>query len=243
MSKALDVVLAGVIAGIVAYATSILGIGGTVIGAVLGAILYQVMSHLFKTPLEGIKTQNVEARIVYTFPLILIVAIEVLFILAMLYENQANFFYILEKATSDNLFRSIGIGLIIMGIYPIIEHENINKRYGYIIIAVGIVKLLGGFADFNVPITDLYAFIFSELGVIISILVIAALSYVIIAITRESVTIIREKDENDLENYEKIGENEVKFGERIDDWLDDDKAGNDPNLNKDDDIKKDHDMR
>ena len=46
---------------------------------------------------------------------------------------------------------------------------------------------------------------------------------------------------NDLENYEKIGENEVKFGERIDDWLDDDKAGNDPNLNKDDDIKKDHD--
>ena len=243
MSKALDVVLAGVIAGIVAYATSILGIGGTVIGAVLGAILYQVMSHLFKTPLEGIKTQNVEARIVYTFPLILIVAIEVLFILAMLYVNQANFFYILENATSDNLFRSIGIGLIIMGIYPIIEHENINKRYGYIIIAVGVVKLLGGFADFNVPITDLYAFIFSELGVIISILVIAALSYVIIAITRESVTIIREKDENDLENYEKIGENEVKFGERIDDWLDDDKAGNDPNLNKDDDIKKDHDMR
>src|SRR4030042_1034551 len=117
MSKALDVVLAGVIAGIVAYATSILGIGGTVIGAVLGAILYQVMSHLFKTPLEGIKTQNVEARIVYTFPLILIVAIEVLFILAMLYVNQANFFYILENATSDNLFRSIGIGLIIMGIY------------------------------------------------------------------------------------------------------------------------------
>jgi hypothetical protein len=243
MSKTLDVVLAGVIAGIVAYATSILGIGGTVIGAVLGAILYQVMTHIFKTPLEGFKTQNVEARIVYTFPLILIVAIEILFILALLYVNQGNFFYILENATSDNLFRSIGIGLIIMGIYPIIEHENINKRYGYIIIAVGIVKVLGGFADFNVPITDLYAFIFSELGVIISILVIAALTYVIIAITMESVTIIREKDENDLENYEKISENDVKFGERIDHWLDEDKTGNDPKLNNDDDIKKDHDMR
>ena len=39
MSKTLDVVTAGIIAGIVAYATAILGIGGTVIGSVLGAIL------------------------------------------------------------------------------------------------------------------------------------------------------------------------------------------------------------
>ena len=85
MSKALDVVMAGIIAGIVAYATSILGIGGTVIGAVIGAILYQIMSHLFKAPLEGIKTQNVEARIVYTFPLILILIVEILYILAILY--------------------------------------------------------------------------------------------------------------------------------------------------------------
>ncbi len=243
MSKTLDVVMAGVIAGIVAYATSILGIGGTVIGAVLGAILYQIMSHLSKAPLEGIKTQNVEAKIVYTFPLILIVAIEILFILALLYVKQGNLFYLLENATSDNLFRSIGLGLIIMGIYPIIEPENINKRYGYIIIAVGIVKLLGGFADFNVPITDLYAFIFSELGVIISLLVIAALTYVIIAITRESVIIINEKNEIDLENYKKIDEHESKYGEKIDDWIKRNDDVNDPQLKDNNDTKRDHDMR
>ena len=64
MSKTSDIIIAGIIAGIVAYATSVLGISGTIIGSVSAAILYQIMSHLFKTPLKGIKTQNVEARIV-----------------------------------------------------------------------------------------------------------------------------------------------------------------------------------
>jgi hypothetical protein len=227
MSKTLDIVLAGIIAGIVAYATSILGIGGTVIGAVLGAILYQVMSHIFKAPLEGIKTQNVEARIVYTIPLILIVAIEILFIFAMLYLKPGNIFYTLENATDYNLFRSIGFGLIIMGLYPIIEPENIKKLYGYIIIIVGVIVLLGGFADFKTPITDLYSFIFSELGVLISLMVIAALSYVTIEMTKETISIINEKNKAELENEDY----EPKHGERIDHWLDGNiKDKNDPEL-------------
>ena len=197
----------------------ILGIRGTVIGAVLGAILYQIMSHLFKAPSEGIKTQNVEARIVYTIPLILIVAIEILFVFALLYIKPGNFFYILENATENNLFRSIGVGLIIMGLYPIIQPENIKKLYGYIIIMVGIIVLLGGFADFNTPITDLYSVIFSELGIIISLMVIAALSYVIIAITKESVTIINDKNETDFENYEKIEDEDVKYNKKLDYWF------------------------
>ncbi len=223
MSKTLDVAMAGIIAGIVAYATSILGIGGTVIGAVLGAILYQIMSHLFKAPLEGIRTQNVEARIVYTIPLILIVAIEILFVFALLYLKPGNFFYILENATENNLFRSIGVGLIIMGLYPIIQPENIKKLYGYIIIIVGIIVLLGGFADFNTPITDLYSVIFSELGIIISLMVIAALSYVIIVITKESVTIISDNNETDFENYEKIEDEDVKYNKKLDYWFKDNK--------------------
>ncbi len=100
----------------------------------------------------------------------------------MLYLKPGNFFYTLENATDYNLFRSIGLGLIIMGIYPIIQPENIKKLYGYIIIIVGsYIVLLGGFADFKAPITDFYSFIFSESGVLISLMVIAALSYVIIA--------------------------------------------------------------
>ena len=68
-----------------------------------------------------------------------------------------------------------------MGIYPIIQSENIKKLYGYIIIVVGVIVLLGGFADFKAPITDFYSFIFSESGILISLMVIAALSYVIVA--------------------------------------------------------------
>ena len=235
--------MAGIIAGIVAYATSILGIGGTVIGAVLGAILYQIMSHLFKDPLEGIRTQNVEARIVYTIPLILIVAIEILFVFALNSIKPGNFFYILERATENNLFRSIGIGLIIMGLYPIIQPENIKKLYGYIIIIVGIIVLLGGFADFNIPITDLYSVIFSELGSHYITYGNFALSYVIIAITKESVTIINDKGETDFENFEKIEDEDVKYNKKLDYWFKDNKNGNDPKINNDDDTKRDHDMR
>jgi len=242
MSKTSDVVLAGIIAGIVAYSTSVLGISGTIIGSVVGAILYQIIPHLFKKPLEGIKTQNVEARIVYTIPLILIVVIEILFIFAMLYLKPGNFFYLLENATENNLFRSIGFGLIIMGIFPIIQPENIKKLYGYIIIIVGVIVLLGGFADTKTPITDIYSFIFSESGVLISLLVIAALSYVILAITRETVILIKEKDEVDVENYVKIGNNKPKYGEKIDHWIESNNKGKDPKK-YDDESKKEHDMR
>lgn len=48
MSKMLDVVMAGVISGIVALTTSKMGVSGTIIGVVLGAMLYQFMSHYVK---------------------------------------------------------------------------------------------------------------------------------------------------------------------------------------------------
>ncbi len=242
MSKSSDVIMAGIIAGIVAYATHILGISGTIIGSVAAAILYQVMSHLSENPLKGIKTQNVEARLVYIFPLVLIVGIEILYILAKLYLKPGDFFYTLEDATNYNLFRSVGLGLIIMGIYPVILSENIKRVYGYIIIIVGVIVLLGGFADFKAPITDLYSFIFAETGILISLMVIAALSYVIFGITNESIKIINNKNKRNSENYEKIGRKRPKYGEKIDHWLD--KQDNKVNDSKvEDDTENDHDMR
>ena len=89
-----------------------------------------------------------------------------------------------------NLFRSIGFGLIIMGIYPLIQPKEIKKEYGYIIIAVGLIKLWNGFSDLNTPITDLYSLLYSELGILISLMVILALSYVILAIAKESIDIV-----------------------------------------------------
>lgn len=204
MSKMLDVIMAGVISGIVAYTTSKIGIAGTVIGAVLGAMLYQVMSHYVKEPLENVNTKKIETRIVYTLPLIIIIAIEIIYILSLLYGKPQEIFYLLENATDWTLFRAIGLGLILMGIYPILNPENIKKSYGYVILFVGIIKLLNGFVDVHSAFVTMYADIFNEFGMIISLLVIGALSYVTLAIIQESIEINRGKEETNTqrEHYE-----------------------------------------
>ncbi len=193
--------MAGVISGIVAYTTSQLGVTGTIIGAVIGSMLYQVMSHIFREPLDGVKTQRVERSIFYIFPLIVILIIEVIYLFYIFSLPQGDLFYLLERATGWNLFRTIGLALIIMGIFPFVEQhlgyeKSISKKYGYVVLAVGVVKLLGGFADLNSAIVDLYSPIFYQLNEIISIMVVIALLYVIISITRESVTFIYEKEYN-----------------------------------------------
>jgi len=190
----LDVVMAGVISGIVALTTSQIGIGGTIIGAVMGAMLYQLMSHFVKEPLENVNTKKIETKIVYVIPLMIIVVIEVIYLFSAIYWKPDQIIHYLENVTDGSLFRTIGLGLLIMGIYPIIQSENIKRSYGYIILSVGIVKLLNGFVDIHSPFVKLYANIFADFGLIISLAVIAALSYVILSIVQESVKISREKD-------------------------------------------------
>ena len=193
MSKMLDVIMAGVISGIVAFTTSKMGIAGTVLGAVLGAMLYQFMSHYIKEPLGNVKTRKIETRVVYAIPLILILAIEIIYIFSAVYWKPEQIFYYLENVTDWNLFRTIGIGLICMGIYPILISENIKQSYGYIILSVGIIMLLNGFIDANISLVELYAHLFAEFGFIISLGVITALLYVIISIIQESIIINREE--------------------------------------------------
>ena len=196
MSKMLDVIMAGVISGIVAITTSKMGVGGTVIGATLGAMLYQVMSHFIKEPLEGVNTKRIETKIVYVFPLIVIVVVELIYLFSSVYWKPEQIFHYLESATDGTLFRTIGLGLLIMGIYPIIQSENIKRSYGYIILSVGIIKLLNGFVDMHSPFVKLYANLFADFGLVISLAVIAALSYVILSIVQESIVISHEKDSN-----------------------------------------------
>ena len=196
MSKLLDVIMAGVIAGTAAYATIKLGIGGTVIGTVLCSMLYQVISHIIKEPVENIKTQRIEREIFYVFPLVIILIIEVIYLLSSLYNSPEQIFSALESATGDNLFKIIGIGLIIMGLYPIIQPESIKKFYGYLLLVIGVINVLVGFIDVNSPIVQLYAPLFYQLKEVISVIIIVAITYVIIAITKESVTVILNKDKD-----------------------------------------------
>ncbi len=197
MSKVLDIIMAGVIAGIVAYTTSQLGVAGTVIGAVLGSMLYQLMSHFFKKPIENVdslKTQRVETSIFYVFPLIIILGIEMIYLFASFYHRPDLLFHSLESVTGWNLFRTIGVGLLVMGVYPLLEPDRIPPIYGVIIMAVGAVKLLAGFVDYNSPIVALYSPIFRQFSEIISIVLIAALLYVIVSIIQDSVNFKGQED-------------------------------------------------
>jgi len=198
MSKVLDIVMAGIISGIVAYTTSQLGIAGTVIGAVLGSMLYQLMTHFFREPLDSVdavRTQKVESSIFYVFPLIIILGMEAIYLLSSFYHTSALIFQSLETATGWNLFRTIGVGLMVMGIYPLLEPDRISPVYGLIVLAVGVVKLMVGFVDFDSPIVALYSPIFHQFNELISIVLIAGLLYVIVSIIQDSVTFKGEEDQ------------------------------------------------
>lgn len=191
MSKVLDIIMAGIISGIVAYTTSQLGITGTIIGAVIGSMLYQLMSHFFSKPMDTVdelKTQKVETSVFYVFPLVIILGIEILYLFSSFYHTFDVIFQSLETATSWNLFRTIGVGLLIMGIYPLLEPDRIAPKYGLIIMAVGVVKLMAGFVDYQSSFVTLYLPLFQQFSELISIVLIAALLYVIVNIIQDSVT-------------------------------------------------------
>lgn len=202
MSKTLDILMAGLITGIVAYTTSQLGVGGTVLGAVLGSMLYQLMDHFLKDPMENVETQNIEREIFYVFPLVVILAIEVIYLLANIYHMPEEIFFTLESATGNNLFKLMGAGLIVMGLYPMImdlypaiQSLKIKDTYGYILVIVGVVKLLTGFVDVNSPLVQLYASLYYQVNEIVSLILIAAIAYVIVAVARESIQIYYKKEE------------------------------------------------
>ncbi|MBC7100792.1 MAG: hypothetical protein H5T40_04105 [Methanobacteriales archaeon] len=192
MSKAFDIIMAGVISGIVAFTTQKLGVGGTALGAVLGSMLYQLLSHYLREPLENVKTQIVEDKIVFTIPLMVILIIEVINFLANFYWRSESIIYLLEGVTHWNLFRSMGLGLLIMGLYPLLRSDEIKKSHGYLLVFAGLLLLLRGFVDVNSSIVKLYSLIFYQFDVLISVIVITILLYVIAVILNESIIIITE---------------------------------------------------
>lgn len=125
----------------------------------------------------------------YAIPLVIILVIEIIYIFAAVYFKPGQIFYFLENVTDWNLFRSMGIGLICLGVYPLIISENIKKSYGYIILVIGIVVLFKGLVDANLSYVELYAPLFAQFGFIISLGIISSLLYVILSIFQESIVI------------------------------------------------------
>lgn len=211
MSRTFDIMMAGLISGIVALTTTFLGLTGTVYGAVLGAIIYQIISMFIKEPLENTTIRKIENEIIYTLPLILIAILQFIFILAIyhsmhyLYSDFLLYFNQLETITNNNLLRSMGIGLIAMGLYPILQPKNIKKIYGVITLIVGLVLLFRGLLDVNPAIFELYTSLFGQFDLILSIIILLVLLFIIVMIFSESLNLYFKrpsKTENKSKGYD-----------------------------------------
>lgn len=202
LSKLFDILMAGVISAIVTFTTIKLGIGGTVLGAALGSMLYQFLSHYIKEPLKepvkNIRTKKIESSVVYTIPLFLVLSIEIIYVLHPFYWKSEKIFYFLEGITNWNLFRSIGIGLLAMGLYLLFFPSDIKQKHGYLLILVSLIMLTRGFCDVGGSISDVIK-TFLELSYpYLSFIIIFLLLYLIIHILKESVEIkIDEGEKNE----------------------------------------------
>ena len=176
--------MAAFISGTVALFTSVLGVSGTIIGSVLSSFLYQLLSGYSEEKLEGggLRKPKLANEIVYIFPLVVIGIIELIFLLSALHYRFDMIFDFLESAVANNLFRLMGIGLIILGAYPYFDSNNIDKRNGTVVLVVGVLLLLRGLIDISDVTYKAYQVLFADFDMLFALFVIVALALVIINI-------------------------------------------------------------
>ena len=158
----------GCISAFVAVLTSVLGVAGTIIGSVISSVLYNMLSEALEKPVEQATfSTNFEWEIAYIFPLVVIALIQLSLIFALLSEwgflphTFLNAYLSLQHIADNNLYRVLGLAMLVISAYPLVlKPDIIKKSHGLIIAFVGLIFLARGFADFNIRITDLYSPIF-----------------------------------------------------------------------------------
>lgn len=191
MVKHFNIIMAGVISGIVALFTSFLGISGTIIGSVISSFLYQLLSSYSQEKYEeyderedkgsgtlSIKKPNLAGEVVYVFPIVVIILIEILFLLTDLHYSFAKAFNVLEMATDNNLFRVMGLALIVLGIYPCLNMNDIDKKNGYVLFIIGFLVFLRGIGDMTQLFYILYDRVISVLDPYFALFVVIVLTVV-----------------------------------------------------------------
>ncbi len=199
MAKGIEIIIAGIIAGIVAYTTSILGIKGTVLGAVITSILVELLSNFFKEPFEKTSLRKKSVKLIYLLPLVVIGLIELVYLFMDVSFHSYQLFNFLESMANNNLFRIMGISLILMGISPIIRSKAIKREYGLIVLVVGVILSLRGFVDADFAFVSLYAPLFTEYDLIITTFILFGLGFVIFKVVKE---VLELKDDELFESDE-----------------------------------------
>ena len=97
MAREIEIITAGLIAGVVAYTTSILGIKGTVLGAVITSILVEILSNLFKESFEKTSLRKKSVKLIYLLPLVVIGVIELIYLFMDVSFQSSQLFNFLES--------------------------------------------------------------------------------------------------------------------------------------------------
>ena len=213
------IVLVGVISAFVAIATSLMGVTGTIIGSVISSVLYNTLSEALEKPVqERSFSSDFEWEIAYVFPLVVILFIQLLFILSLVSQwgylpySFLGAYISLQGVAGNNLFRVLGLALIVISIYPfVLKPDFIKKSHGVLTAVVGIIFLARGFVDFGSFLTELYHPIFVYFDFPIAVIAFFLILYVIISILSSA-----NKDEKEFKkNQVKNSKNDVNNGPRV----------------------------
>ena len=179
--KHFHIIMAAFISGTVALFTSVLGVSGTIIGSVLSSFLYQLLSGYSEEKLEGgnLRKPKLANEIVYIFPLVVIGIFELIFLCSALHYRFDMLFDMLEAAVNNNLFRLMGLCLILLGAYPFFDSNNIDKRNGTFIILIGILLFLRGLIDITDTTSRIFHEVFAQFDLLFAIFIVVGLALVI----------------------------------------------------------------
>lgn len=195
------IILVGCISAFVAVLTSVMGVAGTIIGSVISSVLYNMLTEALEKPVgQATFSTDFEWDIAYIFPLVVIVLIQLLLILALLAEigllpyTFLSVFLSLQQFADNNLYRLLGLALIIMSVYPLVlKPDIIKKSNGAIIAFVGLIFLARGFVDVQNRITDVYDVIFVNFD-----LPIAIIAFVLLVLVICNILITAKRSENEF---------------------------------------------
>ena len=205
------IILVGFISAFVAVLTSVLGVAGTVIGSVISSVLYNMLSEALEQPVSNAKFKtNFEWEIAYAFPLVVIALIQLLLIFAMLSESGflpasfLNAYLSLQGLANNNLYRILGIAMLIISIYPIlVKPDWVKRARGLLIAFVGLIFLARGFVDLGNRFTDIYDDVFINFDFQIAVIAFILIVFIIFRIfmsARHSRKMAADHDKN-TENF------------------------------------------
>lgn len=205
--------LVGCISALVAVLTSLMGVTGTIIGSVISSVLYNMLTEALEKPIGNKSfTSSFEWELAYIFPIAVIAIIQLLLILALLAEQGtipytfANVYLSIQDAVNNNLYRILGLALLVMAGYSFVLKRVVVKKVSVAtIVFVGLIFLARGFVDWGNSITELYGTVFQYFDLPIAIVAFGLLCGVILSI------LIHSRDSDDTPNVINHKINEENF--------------------------------